>query len=139
LSEPRSIFDPNADSLLELQKAASRARFIKKNILVEVGADWCDWCHRLEQFIVSHSELYLLRTENFVHVRVHSGEGGDLPQVFDNLPPFDGIPHYFVYSPDGKLLHSQDTELLEDGETYNYGKVWEFLSLWGVDSSARTM
>jgi len=134
---PKSIFDPNLDPVLELQRAAARARMLKKNILIEIGADWCTWCHRLESFIVSHSELYLLRAENFIHVRVHSGEGAELPAVFQNLPPFDGIPHYFVYSPEGQLLHSQDTELLEEGETYNYGKVWDFLSFWGVDSSAK--
>jgi thiol:disulfide interchange protein len=133
------MFDPNADPFLDLQKAASRAKMIKKNILVEVGADWCVWCHRLESFIVSHLELYLLRSQNFVHVRIHSGEGDKLPDVFQKLPPFDGIPHYFVYAPDGSLLHSQDTELLEDGESYNYDKVWEFLTLWGVDPSGRKM
>lgn len=131
MDENMQLFNSNQDSFQMLKDARSIAKQYGRNILVELGADWCVWCHRLEKFIASHSELYLLRQQNYVHVRVYSGDGETLSEICRHLPPFDGIPHYFVFSPDGDLLHSQDTDSLEDGESYDYDKVWEFLSLWG--------
>ncbi|MBI5295408.1 MAG: thioredoxin family protein [Chloroflexi bacterium] len=132
MMEGKTLFNPNQDHAQELQRTILRARQERKNILIEVGADWCVWCHRLEHFILSNPELHLLRSQNYIHMRLFSGEGGSLPDVFDKLPPFDGIPHFFVYDFQGNLLHSQHTEPFEVGESYDYNKVWEFLAAWGV-------
>jgi len=133
MNDSAQLFNSEQDAFQDLKIAQTLAAKTGKNILVEVGADWCVWCHRLESFIASHSELYVLRSMNYVHVRIYSGDGVELTDVCAHLPPFDGIPHYFVLSPNGDLLQSQDTELLEEGESYNYDKVWEFLSLWGYN------
>jgi thiol:disulfide interchange protein len=135
MEEEKLLYDPMQDPRRQLQRAIERARRENKNILVEAGADWCVWCHRLEQFIASHAELHQLRSQHYVHIRLFSGEGEGLPLYFDNLPALDGLPHYFVYNKDGKLLHSQDTEPFESGETYNFDKVWEFLAYWAIDPS----
>jgi thiol:disulfide interchange protein len=133
--EGKTLFNSNLDQAQELRKTVMRARLAKKNILIEVGADWCVWCHRLEHFILVNPELHQLRSQNYIHMRLFSGEGSDLPDVFDKLPPFDGIPHFFVYDFQGNLLHSQNTEPFEVGETYDYTRVWEFLASWGTDKS----
>jgi thiol:disulfide interchange protein len=135
MTDTKSIFNANQDPIEELRKAAMRARSEKKNILVEMGADWCIWCHRLEQFIATHYELAMLRSRNFVHVRIFTGDGKTNPEILQEFPSFDGIPHYFVFSPEGKLLISQDTEPFEVGESYDYEKIWEFLATWGVETS----
>ena len=131
----KSIFDPNQNPALELRNASMRATSEKKNILVEMGADWCVWCHRLEEFIADHSELAILRSRNFVHVRVYTGDGEMASDILQKFPPFDGIPHYFVYNHEGKLLLSQNTQPFELGESYDYEKIWEFLATWGVETS----
>jgi thiol:disulfide interchange protein len=131
----KTLFDPNLDSTQELLRAISRARLGRKNILIEVGADWCVWCHRLEHFIISNPELHMLRSQNYIHLRLFSGDGGELPAVFNRLPAFDGIPHFFVYDFGGNLIHSQNTDEFEVGETYDYNRVWEFLAAWGTDGS----
>ena len=135
MDEDTQLFNSDLDSFQALKDARLIAQRYGRNILVELGADWCVWCHRLEKFIASHTELYLLRQQNYVHVRVYSGDGETLSEICRHLPSFDGIPHYFVFSPDGQLLHSQDTDSLEDGESYDYDKVWEFLSLWGYNGN----
>jgi thiol:disulfide interchange protein len=103
MDEEKILYDPMQDPRKELKRAVERAKRENKNILVEAGADWCMWCHRLEQFITSHAELHQLRSQQYVHVRLFSGEGdGDgLPVFFGGLPFVDGIPHYFVYNQDG--------------------------------------
>ncbi len=132
MNENKQLFNLDTNAFEDLKSAQAEAFKLKKNILVELGADWCVWCHRLESFIASHSELYLLRSQFFVHVRVYTGDGRKRTEICNHLPPFDGIPHFFVYNPDGKLIHSQHTSELEEGETYNYEKVWNFLSSWST-------
>lgn len=130
-----SLFPPDRDPYQDLQTARARAVRENKNILLELGADWCVWCHRLESFITSHSELHLLRSQSYVHVRIYVGDDESSSEICQHLPSFDGVPHYFVFNAEGKLLHSQDTSPLEDGESYSYEKVWEFLSMWGDKGS----
>src|SRR5512143_3908993 len=127
------LYDPYQDPRQQLQRAIERARRENKNVLVEAGADWCVWCHRLEQFIASHAELHQLRSQHYVHIRMFSGEEDEPLNFLGSLPPINGLPHYFVYSKDGKLLHSQETEPFEAGDTYDYGRVWAFLAYWATD------
>jgi len=124
------IFNPNRNPFEDAQEAVQRAMAQQKNILLEIGADWCVWCHRLEQFITSHPELLYLRSMNYVHLRIHVEQDFSQTEFTHHLPPFDGIPHYFVYDPAGKLLHSQDTEPFEKGESYDYEKLSHFLMSW---------
>lgn len=128
------IFDPKRNSFADLKQALDYAKVSKKNLLLEIGGDWCKWCHILEEFIKTHRELYEIRSMNFVHIKVYTGESdNDQPNLefFKRLPPIVAIPHFFVYDCNGKFLHSQPTEPLEEGESYNYEKIFSFLSSWG--------
>ena len=129
------LYDPYQDPRQQLQRAIERARRENKNVLVEAGADWCVWCHRLEQFITSHAELHQLRERQYVHIRLFYGEEDAPLNLPGTLPLIDGIPHYYIYNKAGKLLHSQDTEPFEAGDSYDYGQVWAFLAYWASDSS----
>ena len=135
MSEHNPLFNETRDAYEDLQMARARALRERKNILIELGADWCIWCHRLETFIRSHSGLHLLRSHLYVHVRIHAGDGETFSEVCKLLPPFESIPHYFVFRAAGQFLHSQDTSSLEEGDSYNYERVWEFLSIWGDKNS----
>lgn len=128
---PPPLFDPEREPVADVRAAFERAVLDQKNVLLELGGDWCIWCHRLERFIRSHPELLYLRSFGFVHVKVHVEQDETDNDFIQRLPGFDGIPHFFVYQATGELLHSQDTELLEEGESYNYEKVWTFLATWG--------
>ena len=136
MTKEKILFPPEREPMKDLQSASARAIRENKNILVELGADWCVWCHRLERFICEHHDLLHLRTNHFVHMRVFTGaEGVFNMDITSKFPPFDGIPNYFIYDPYSELLHSQDTELLELGESYDYGKVLEFFTFWGSNGS----
>ena len=51
--------------------------------------------------------------------------------MLSKFPKIKGYPHLFVLDKDGKLLHSQDTVLLEDGKSsYVLEKFKEFLLKW---------
>lgn len=131
MGEHNTLFNPAQDAYQDLQEARARALRERKNVLIELGADWCDWCHRLDTFIRSHPDLSLLRSHRYIHVRLYVGEEERLSGICEHLPPFDEVPYFFVFRPDGHWLHSQATSPWEDGQDYNYERIWEFLSMWG--------
>lgn len=50
--------------------------------------------------------------------------------LLEKYPEISGYPHIFVLESDGSLLHSQDTEKLEEGKGYNKKVFLEFLNRW---------
>ena len=52
-------------------------------------------------------------------------------------PKIAGYPHLFVLDADGRLLHSQDTGVLERGEGYDAAKVRALLERWAGAPGAR--
>ncbi|HBW51254.1 MAG TPA: hypothetical protein DEF47_15275 [Herpetosiphon sp.] len=126
-----SLFDPERDPFADMRNALETAQRERKNILVELGGDWCVWCHRLEAFINAHPQLRYLRDIHYVKVKVLVGDEQQKNKTFlEHLPGFDGVPHIFIYNSRGQLLCSQDTSPLEEGESYNFGRVRDFLSRW---------
>ena len=128
---PSLLFDPTRDPFDAYLYALARAHLENKNVLLELGGDWCSWCHRLEKFIQESAELSGLRRQHYVTVKVYvSSEYADPSGFLQQIPPFDGVPHFFVYAPNGDLLCSQPTESLEEGSSYNHTRVRVFLERW---------
>lgn len=125
------LFDPARNPFADAALAMERARREQKNVLFNIGGDWCIWCHRLEAFIRDHPELAQLRDQHFVTVKVYLSDQDTVNEEFlSQLPPFDGVPHLFVYNSKGQLLCSQPTDELELDESYHYDRVKAFLTRW---------
>lgn len=127
----RQHFDPVRNPFDDVHQALEQARQKQKNVLLDLGGDWCVWCHRLEAFIQDHAELQQLREQHYITVKVYVGHA-DAPtrEFFQRLPPIDGVPHLFVYNSRGELLCSQNTAVLEEGQSYDYERVKTFLATW---------
>lgn len=128
----KPLFDPKRNPFEDMRDALAQAKRERKNVLVNIGGDWCVWCHRLEAFISEHPELRELRDRHFVVVKVFIGTDKDETNrtFVSRLPQLAGVPHLFVYNGASYLLCSQATAALEEGETYNYEKVRAFLQEW---------
>lgn len=127
----KPLFDPRRNPYADIRAALEQARRERKNVLIDIGGDWCVWCHRLEDFIEGHPALAELRAQRYVTVRIYLGEDDKTNWEFlRQLPTIDGVPHMFVYNGRGLLLHSQPTEPLEEGEGYSYERVHAFLLEW---------
>lgn len=127
----RPLFDPNSDPFANIQQAIEQARRERKNVLLDLGGDWCIWCHRLEAFIHSHDELRELRDKHYVTLKVYVGNDDERNVEFlSRLPPFEGVPHLLVYNSRGQLLCSQATDPFEEGESYNFELIKAFLQRW---------
>lgn len=123
-------FDPARDPVADLETAKVEAKRGGKRILLDVGGEWCSWCHILDDFIAGDSEIRRFRDANYVWVKVNYSEENENQAFLSQFPEIKGYPHLFVLDNDGKLLHSQFTGELEKGKGYDRGKFFDFLKQW---------
>lgn len=123
-------FDPARNPERDLKNAVEYAKKTNKRILLDVGGEWCIWCHRIDSFIESHTGIKEFLNKNFVVVKVNYSKENKNEKFLSSYPEIPGFPHFFVLDSDGKLLHSQDTGKLEKGNDYDEEKFMEFLKKW---------
>lgn len=128
------IFDPTRDSAKDLAAAEVQAAAQHKNILLDVGGNWCPWCILLDRTLHQDPQLNEALESNFVVVHVNWSEDNQNQAFLSHYPQVDGYPFFFVLSPKGKLLHAQPTDPLETdhkiGNGYNKQAILEFFTRW---------
>lgn len=129
-----NIFDPTRDPAKDLAAAETQAKAEHKNILLDVGGNWCPWCHLLDKTLHENADLKSALETRFVVVHVNWSRENENAAFLSKFPKVDGYPFLFVLSPEGKLLHAQPTDPLETdhklGGGYNLEAVREFLKKW---------
>ena len=124
-------FDPQRDAAADVATAVAQAKAQGKRVLVDVGGEWCSWCHVMDRFFARDAQAARLRDARFVLVKVNYSPENRNQALLARWPKVAGYPHLFVLGPDGSLLHSQDTGELEAGKDYDRAKMLAFLQRWG--------
>jgi thioredoxin-related protein len=128
--ESREKFDPSRNPLEDLKSGVGNATESNKRIILDVGGEWCIWCHRIDAFMHNTEEIKLLLEENYVVVKVNFSKENKNEKFLSQYPEIEGYPHFFVLDIDGKLLHSQNTGELEKDKDYDKDKFVAFLEKW---------
>jgi len=123
-------FDPQRDPAADVAAAVAQAKAEGKRVLVDVGGEWCSWCHIMDRFFAADAEARALRDAAFVMVKVNYSRENKNTAFLSRWPRIAGYPHLFVLDTDGALLHSQDTGQLEAGKGYDRTKFVAFLRAW---------
>jgi thiol:disulfide interchange protein len=123
-------FDPSRDARKDIEAAIAEAQKTDKRIILDVGGEWCVWCHRLDEYFAQHPKLRELREENFIWLKINFSPENENKEVLSAYPEIPGYPHIFVLDENGKLLHSQNTEELEADKSYNLEKMFAFFKKW---------
>ena len=123
----REKFDPQREAAKDIDKAIVTAKKSGRNIILDVGGEWCSWCIAMDKFFLQNKPLMDYREQNFVWVKVNFSEENENKEVLSRYPPISGYPHIFVLDTAGKLLYSLDTGTLEAGKSYDPEKVMTFL------------
>ncbi len=131
---PVTKYDPKRDAAQDIQDAVKEAQRAHKRILLEVGGEWCSWCHTLDRFFETHAELIQLRDKNFVTVKINFSEENPNKDVLSRYEAIPGYPHIFVLDSDGKLLWSENTSILEREKSYDLERLTVFLTNWAPAS-----
>ncbi len=123
-------FDPTRDPARDLKDAIALAQKTGRRILLDVGGEWCIWCHRLDSLYIRNPELDKYLNDHYVVVKVNVSKENKNEAFLAQYPKIPGYPHLFVLDSDGKFLHSQDTGVLESGKGHDPAKVLGFLQEW---------
>ena len=123
-------FDPARDAAADVAHALALAKAGGKRVIVDVGGEWCSWCHVLDRFVDSNADVRALLDARYVWVKVNYSRENRNTQLLARWPKIAGYPHLFVLDASGRLLHSQDTSLLESGKGYDRRKFIDMLKRW---------
>lgn len=120
-------FDPGRDAAADVALALTTAKAQGKRVIVDVGGEWCPWCHILDRFIAANADVKAVLDANYVWVKVNFSPQNKNEALLGRWPKVAGYPHLFVLDADGKLLLSQNTGELEEGKGYDKARLLAFL------------
>ena len=127
---PVTRFDPSRDAAKDIADALEEAQRSGRRVLLDVGGEWCIWCHWLDEFFEENPDAAELLEENHVAVKVNFSPENENKEVLSRYPEIAAYPHFFVLDSSGKVLCSQGTGELEKGDHHDRKKMKKFLRRW---------
>jgi thioredoxin-related protein len=130
--EKFDIYSITVDPFTQVAEAKVQAQKENKNILIQVGGNWCIWCRYFHKFLSDNKKVDSILNANYVSIHVNYSKENKNEAFFKayNNPGRFGFPNFLVLNSKGELLHIQDSGYLEEGKGYSEEKVSRFLLLW---------
>jgi thiol:disulfide interchange protein len=130
LPAPNAKFDPARDATADIENALAEARNSNRRVILDVGGEWCGWCHVLDRYFVDHTDLREFRDKHYVWLKVNYSPENQNARALARYGEIVAYPWLFVLDENGKLLVSQRTAPLEQGASYDFDKMKTFLARW---------
>jgi thioredoxin-related protein len=124
------IYDEKRDPFADAKAAIALAQSSNRNVLIEIGGNWCTWCHKIDAFLEKNPEIYQSLHSKFVLLKISVSDTNENEAFMRSLPPVLGYPHMYVSTNTGQMLLSKDTAELLDGLQYSKIYWTEFLDKW---------
>jgi thiol-disulfide isomerase/thioredoxin len=126
-----TIYDESADASKEIAVALDAALKEHKLVLLQFGANWCGWCHKLHALFQTNQRIAEKLANDYVVVMVdvNNGHNKETDAKYGHPTQF-GLPALVLVASDGRQLTTQDTGKLEQGDHHSPEKVMEFLEKW---------
>ncbi len=118
------IYNPNADAKADIAQAVKQAKAEGKNVLLQIGGNWCPWCIRLHQFYHDQPQVDSVMKADYVFLLVnYSKENKNLDILAElGYPQRFGFPVLVILDQNGNRLHTQNTAYLEKDKSYEQKK-----------------
>lgn len=128
---PAPIYDETADGEKQIADALAEAKAADKRVLLQFGANWCGWCHKLHKLFDADPTIaeVLKRDYVVVLIDVNKGHNKAVDEKYGR-PTTHGLPVIVILDAEGKKLVTQDTGQLEIGSKHDPEKVLGFLREW---------
>lgn len=126
------LYHPEENAKKEIANAVSAAKQAKKNVFIQVGGNWCIWCARFNEFITGDKSIDSLVNGNYIvyHMNYSSENKNEALLEKYKYPQRFGFPVFLILDNEGNLIHTQNSEYLESGKSYDKEKVMSFLKEW---------
>ena len=128
------IYSEQSDPFKDATAAINLAKATNRNVLIEIGGNWCSWCKKMDAFLEKNPEVYHQLHSNFVVLKVSVSDSNENNDFMDSLPPVLGYPHMYVSTNTGKMLLSKDTAELQEGGAYSVTQWQAFIEQWQVSN-----
>ena len=128
------IYDDKRDPFKDAFAALALAKKTNRNVLIEIGGNWCSWCHKMDAFLEKNPEVYQKLHSQFVLLKVSVSDSNENEGFMSTLPPVLGYPHMYVSTAAGKMVLSKDTAELQDNGQYSSQQWLAFIKKWQADS-----
>src|SRR5688572_24668285 len=127
-----TVYNPGADAMKEFNEAVKNADESGKNVLIQIGGNWCKWCRMLYKWSHENKTIDSLLKADYVVLHTNFSKENKNPELMKRLdfPQRFGFPVFVIVNGKGNRLHTQNTGYLEEGEGYSEKKVAEFLKQW---------
>jgi len=130
LPEYSRVYDDKRDPFKDAVAALTLAKKTNRNVLIEVGGNWCSWCHKMDVFLEKNPQVYKALHSKYVLLKINVSDSNENEDFMKSLPPVLGYPHMYVSTYQGKMILSKDTaELLNNGQ-YSVEHWLAFLNEW---------
>ena len=120
-------FDPGRDAMADVEQALGLAQAQRKLVFVDVGGEWCTWCHVFDRFVASRPEVKKTLEEKYIVVKVNYSPQNRNEKLLSRWPKAKGYPHFYILDGNGRVLVSQASGELEAGKDYDEAKVLALL------------
>ena len=127
-----SLYHPEENAKNEIAATIRKAKQTGKNVFIQIGGNWCIWCARFHEFVTGDKSIDSLVNENFVVYHLNysaENKNEDLLKKY-KFPQRFGFPVFLILDSKGNLLHTQNSEYLESGKSYDTEKVVSFFEEW---------
>ena len=134
-AQTNKVYNEAIDPMQQIDSALVVAQQQKKNVICQLGGNWCPWCLLFADYITKNEKVAAVIADNYVYIHVNyprrtQGASAEaLKKRMHNAGRF-GFPALVVLNADGDVIHIQDSGLLEEGKGYNESKVLSFLQNW---------
>ena len=136
----KKVYDETVNPLEQIDAAVAEAKAGGRYVVCQVGGNWCPWCLKFAEFIAADTAISRIIADNYVYAHVNYNprrSGGEeqvrqaeaLMQRLNHCGRF-GFPVFVVLDGEGRVIHTQDSSFLEEGQGYSRDKVLRFFKAW---------
>jgi thioredoxin-related protein len=130
-------YDETRNPFDDARAALALAKQTQRNVIIEIGGNWCTWCHRMDDFLAKNPQVFEILQQHYVLLKVNVSDTNNNAEFMQSLPPVLGYPHMFVSTAEGKILVSKDTAELQNEQGYDAKRWLAFLQQWQFSHNAQ--
>ena len=130
------IYHPEADAKADIKNAIEKAAKENKHVMLQVGGNWCSWCIRFNDKVMTNDTLKTALEKNYVFYHLNYSKENKNEDIMASLgyPQRFGFPVFVILDAKGNRIHTQSSGYLESGKGYSTTEVLTFFNQWSPDA-----